>query len=636
MKKKIYLFPILLFFAIFLVSAPSPDWTVQGDSVYVDDENVYINVTPHTSNQPVIEFRSKNFVGDIDVVVGFDNQRVIPVKAEFNPQMINVTKSYTCDGFFNYTLSPKHFWCYTNVTTYDNQTNETLGNYLQLVFEHDFDFGNIGEKTASWDIEKVVWNDVSGAFSSVDKNFMGFHKWYYVSGYSVVPNQTYNLRLTLQSKSLNDPSYKYFFGIKPSSESFQEAIAKGHFYYIDPWTDDLSTGLVVYYKLDEGASGSGDIIDSVGYKNGTNVNADNTSGLLYSAYNFTPLDRITIEDDPKLESVDAISVQAWVYPIGIGAINAVLVDKGDCATAFNLQISANIRFCIDNTQASTTQISNDNWHHVVGTFDKVTVRLYVNGDNVANTSRGTSMTQNVNSVAIGSIYSGGSNNWKGKIDEVGIWNVTLNLSQVRSLYNSGSGLEYDPNSDSTSPKLTINNPPDIDDNFVSSYNVTFNFTFSDDVVLDTCKFNVTQTNGTSIVADTTLSCSNDTAIVNYQNASFFTNNTLTIFANDSSGNENITIRQFNVSIGGSQPGGGPGESTSGLGGSGSFIPARDVLKSERPFFEWNPDYYKLIGEKIRELFSSGNLKGLFVNTKDLILYFGSYIFRQPATLGGVI
>ena len=225
--KKIFIIILLLviIFIVKLISAPlpTPNYTLVGDSVYINDSNVYINITPHTSNNPIIEFKSKSFTGNIDVVFGFNTSSVAPTKAETNPQLQNVMRSYTCTGtYFNFTTSPNHFWCWLNSTA-GNGTR-----FWTLLFEHDFNTGNLATKTASWTEQETIWTDISGVFNQVNYNFQGFNKWFYKTNVPITANQTYKLRLTLQSKEITG-SQKYFFGVKQSSQPLAQSISAGTF-----------------------------------------------------------------------------------------------------------------------------------------------------------------------------------------------------------------------------------------------------------------------------------------------------------------------------------------------------------------------------------------------------------------------
>lgn len=148
----------------------TPNWTVEDNSVYVDDDKVYINVTPHTlidDGEVEIELLSKVYTGNIDVMFGFNTDNAVPKYAKL----------------------------------YNNATEE--------------------------------WNSVADSFDYVNYDFQGFDKWYYAKDVPIVQDNLYRFKFYVDIGF--NTTGKYWFGVKPSSETIQEAIALGHFYYIDPW-----------------------------------------------------------------------------------------------------------------------------------------------------------------------------------------------------------------------------------------------------------------------------------------------------------------------------------------------------------------------------------------------------------------
>ena len=79
-----------------------------------------------------------------------------------------------------------------------------------------------------------------------------------------------------------------------------------------------------------------------------------------------------------------------------------------------------------------------NWYHVVGTYDGVTMVLYVNGQSV--NSLGVPLGPNVTygDLGIGNLWSGGGTYpFNGTIKETHIWNRALSSQEIRELYNLG-------------------------------------------------------------------------------------------------------------------------------------------------------------------------------------------------------
>lgn len=236
---KLYLICFLIVLSSTLVIADN--WIIDGDRVYVDDENVYISASPNTiyiSSQDEVFFNvtSKVYSGDVDIVFGFDTSVIKPIKAElYKPEWITETMSYTCDtDYFNYTTSPKYAWCYDYV--YNNETYE-----LEVIFEHEFDYGNLGEKTIYWNETYFQeWKDYSSSFSSVNYDYGGMTKWYYVKNVPIQEDTEYVFKGTLEIDDYLETSGKYWFAIKPSSETISQAVSSGHLYALDPFWTQIS------------------------------------------------------------------------------------------------------------------------------------------------------------------------------------------------------------------------------------------------------------------------------------------------------------------------------------------------------------------------------------------------------------
>lgn len=120
---------------------------------------------------------------------------------------------------------------------------------------------------------------------------------------------------------------------------------------------------------------------------------------------------------------------------------------------------------------STSAIEDNQWHHYVGTWNSTGASLWVDGVNVANVSKNCSANigSSVN-LYFGEYIGGGSFYMKGRIDEAGLWNKTLNSTEILDLYGSGSGLPLGVN-------LLVSQISPADATTLTSYqNTTFNCT----------------------------------------------------------------------------------------------------------------------------------------------------------------
>jgi len=119
----------------------------------------------------------------------------------------------------------------------------------------------------------------------------------------------------------------------------------------------------------------------------------------------------------------------------------------------------------------TTTFTSGSWYSLGCSSDNGTLKLYINGDNVANASGAAGSTLGV----VNQFGHSGAKNFT--IDEFGFWNRTLNFSEVAELYNLGAGLEYGVTSGAPTPTMTnLISPTDGSSSSISEINFTANYT----------------------------------------------------------------------------------------------------------------------------------------------------------------
>jgi hypothetical protein len=120
------------------------------------------------------------------------------------------------------------------------------------------------------------------------------------------------------------------------------------------------------------------------------------------------------------------STDDWVDGYGLYADNAVI----------NFYVS-------DYGNRATKSFAADNqWHHVVGTYDGSNVRVYVDGVEGTPFSYSGSISNAVHSFEIGRGASD-AYNFSGALDDVRLYNAALTYSEVLGLLGSLSGLGTD-------------------------------------------------------------------------------------------------------------------------------------------------------------------------------------------------
>lgn len=216
------------------------------------------------------------------------------------------------------------------------------------------------------------------------------------------------------------------------------------------------TNPISYWKLDES---SGNAADSVGSRTLTNTNsvgyvsAKINNGADFGASNTNK--RLLYTVDSLGISTGAISISGWVKmstEIGSGITRFFEHRNGANGIANYVEYDFNggtrrINIGRDRTGSAievarnTITLGTTNYTHFVMTYDGSTVTGYINGSSigtVASSGTGSAITDGfcVGATVNGFLFASAI------IDEVGIWNVALSASEVTSLYNGGSGIQY--------------------------------------------------------------------------------------------------------------------------------------------------------------------------------------------------
>jgi len=202
------------------------------------------------------------------------------------------------------------------------------------------------------------------------------------------------------------------------------------------WTNDL----VAYWPFDN------DILDKSGNgNNGINYGATFVSGKINESLNFDGINNyVEVADSVSLDITNQITVEGWIKlnsfsqrPTIAGKwrdINGVN-ERGYLLT---VTTDGNPLFYISTTgtnypKAGSSPLSTGQWYHLVGTYDGINIKLYVNGVLSATTPQVGNIYLNNESLLIGANDGWGGTTRKftnGLIDEVKIYNRALDAIEI--------------------------------------------------------------------------------------------------------------------------------------------------------------------------------------------------------------
>ena len=214
--------------------------------------------------------------------------------------------------------------------------------------------------------------------------------------------------------------------------------------------DNLST-LVSYLDFDEGNAN-----DELGINSGILNGPQAVSGISGGAFDFesNEQDYIEISDNPSLDMVSGLTLQAWVNPESYANWGMGIIDKSSFEGAggnYRLSINyienrASFRIKLDGfvndlmafeVLTSTNAIPLDEWTHIAATYDNSSMKIYING--VLDTEKAVSGKLVIDDypVRIGQ-YLGSNRYFDGVIDEVAIYSSALSASEINESYAIGA------------------------------------------------------------------------------------------------------------------------------------------------------------------------------------------------------
>jgi hypothetical protein len=133
----------------------------------------------------------------------------------------------------------------------------------------------------------------------------------------------------------------------------------------------------------------------------------------------------------KYKPTNYLTAEFWIKPDTLINGNNILRNgwnnsvKGGFGFIFeNNKLNFVLR--TDNIYNVSAELKNHQWQHVAATYDGNKLRLYINGKPVDSTNVNGTITYYDNGLIIG-------NEFVGNIDDIKIWNVTLNQKQIKTL-----------------------------------------------------------------------------------------------------------------------------------------------------------------------------------------------------------
>ena len=215
-------------------------------------------------------------------------------------------------------------------------------------------------------------------------------------------------------------------------------------------TGAAQAALVSHWKLDDGPPAT-TASDSVGtnpaaFASGGNSPSWSVPGMLGPyALAFNGSQWASAPDSPSLDVSTGITLSAWVKR-GRTGTRELFLGKGDGAlwssTSYWLEFDSGNRAAFylgsptaDHRLVTSATISDTTqWHHLLGTWDGQTQRLYVDGVLQTATLTWTGTITNSSSPFMLGRINYGSLWFSGQIDDVGLWDSGLSEGKAKAVY----------------------------------------------------------------------------------------------------------------------------------------------------------------------------------------------------------
>jgi len=217
-------------------------------------------------------------------------------------------------------------------------------------------------------------------------------------------------------------------------------------------------GLVAAYAFNEGTGTT--LTDISGNNNNGSISGAtwSTSGKFGNALTFNGTSaRVTVPNSASLQLTSGMTLEAWVFPTVTPTNWRAVVDKNVDGYYLMASTNAGNRPGVGGTWTGGNQntvapsvLAVNTWTHLAATSDGTTVRLFVNGVQVASQAQPTPLASTTGTLQLGGDSYG--EYFAGRIDDVRIYNRALSATQIQADMNTPVGGSAPP-PDTTAPTV---------------------------------------------------------------------------------------------------------------------------------------------------------------------------------------
>lgn len=207
-KKKILLLGTIIL-ALFLTSSsiqaddipPIPDYTIEGNSVFIEDEQASLRVTPHTARYP----SSEGYQQEFEICNKTDVDTTLYGAYLFDYNLLQGKAEYLSSEDYEWVEHRK--WC-SFIFDYNENVNPApnihqgecyyLNSEEEKIVEFDIAFKSVEANTIQYDVNELVknWTNVTSSFQK--KEVFNKTAYIYTNGKNVLANSCETWRITYE------------------------------------------------------------------------------------------------------------------------------------------------------------------------------------------------------------------------------------------------------------------------------------------------------------------------------------------------------------------------------------------------------------------------------------------------------
>ena len=353
-----------------------------------------------------------------------------------NPTGLQVKSNFTLSAWIkpsSYSNNPSalgRYWAYDNLgIRTDNQA---------LLFQ--LEIGGSAYVYTNYSATLGTWYLMTATYDGANVKF-------YVNGeekYNQSASGTSDYYLDGWDIGRGGKNQNYFDGSIDEVRVYNRALSEREVQQLYEW----APGPVGHWKMDEKVLGNSQTLYDISgnENNGTTYYGANTTGMdctklgkYGGGCEFDGVDDyVNCGTGASMNITKAITIEAWVKLPAITTGVFTIISKGNGTTTnywIDIRDSGTIYFggytpegegCYENVSGKITEANK--WYHIVGTYDKIRSKIYVDGQVVRDVAKTCALTTNANHLSIGARLT--SNVWNGLIDDVRIYNYARTQKQI--------------------------------------------------------------------------------------------------------------------------------------------------------------------------------------------------------------